>query len=63
MKVEYISHEEATIRHFIEDPDFADYVMSEVIADGDEEEILRFQNWYNEAKARTFGTVTNAATA
>ena len=49
----FITHKEATIRHFMEDPEFADYLMSEVFAEGNQNEIKRFQAWYNEAKSRS----------
>ena len=48
----YITHEEAMIRSFMEEPEFADYLMSEILADGDANEIKRFQDWYNEAQRR-----------
>lgn len=48
-----ISHEEATIRSFIRDPQYADYYLQSVIADGDKDEIAEVQAWYNEAKTRT----------
>lgn len=54
MKVGYITHEEATIQHFIEEPEFANYLLSEVKQDGDKEEIAYFQNLYNEAKRRAY---------
>lgn len=48
-----ITHDEATIRSFVRDPDFADYYLNEVLADGDAEEIQQVQNWYDAAKSRT----------
>ena len=48
-----ITHEEATIRSFIRDPEYADFYLQAVIADGDPNEIVETQAWYNEAKART----------
>lgn len=53
MITDAISHEEAVIQHFMEDPEFADLYLSTVQADGDEEEIAGVQAWYDEAKART----------
>ena len=53
MKVGFITHEESTIQHFMEEPEFADYLMNNVIADGDEKEIAYFQSLYDEAKARS----------
>ena len=54
MEIGFITHEEATIKSFIKDPEFADYLMSEVLRDGDEKEIAHFQKLYDEAKARAF---------
>ncbi len=48
-----IPHDEATIRSFIRDPEFAEYYLNSVIADGDEEEIREVQAWYDEAKIRS----------
>ena len=47
-----ISHDEATIRSFVRNPEFAEYYLQSVLTDGDEKEIHRVQEWYNEAKAR-----------
>ena len=52
MKVGYITHEEATIRSFMRNPEYAEHLLSVVVADGDEEEIAYFQNLYDEAKMR-----------
>ena len=49
----YITHEEATIKSFIKDPEFADYLMLEVLKDGDKNEIMHFQRLYDEARARS----------
>ena len=59
----YITHEEATIRSFMRDPEFADGLMSEILKDGDKEEIAHFQALYDEAKSRTYGTVRELAMA
>lgn len=48
-----ISHDEATIRSFMRDPEYADFYLQTVRADGDAQEIAEVQDWYNEAKART----------
>lgn len=48
-----IDHDEATIQSFIHDPDYADYYLQTVIADGDAEEISEVQAWYDEAQRRT----------
>ena len=47
-----ISHDEATIRSFVRDPEYAEYYLQAVLADGDAEEIAEVQCWYDEAKAR-----------
>ena len=54
MKIEVstISHEEAMIRHFMEDPEFAEFYLKEVMADGSLNEIRRTQQRVEEAKAR-----------
>ncbi len=66
MITDTIPHEEAVIRHFIEDPEFADLYLNTVLADGDDYEIQRVQSWYDEAKARTqklgyWGSIVNNA--
>ena len=48
-----ITHDEATIRSFMRDPEYADYYLQTVTADGDTDEIAEVQAWYDEAKART----------
>ena len=53
MKIGYVTHEESTIQNFMEEPEFADYLMNEVIADGDDEEIAYFQSLYDEARERS----------
>ena len=52
MIISTISHEEATIRHFIEDPSYANLYLQTVLADGDTEEIEEVKGWINEARAR-----------
>ena len=52
VKVGYISHDEAMIQNFIEEPDYADFYLDSVLADGDTDEIALVQSWYDEAKAR-----------
>ena len=49
-----IDHEEATIRSFIRDPEYASYLLTEVKQDGDKEEVAYFQNLYDEAKRRAY---------
>ena len=64
MEIGYITHEEATINSFMRDPEFADYLLSEVLRDGDKDEIAHFQHLYDEAKARAFTVpVLEAVTA
>ena len=48
-----ISHDEAMIRSFVRDPDYADYYLKTVIADGDNDEICDVQAWYDAAKLRS----------
>lgn len=55
-----ITHEESTIHLFMEDPEFADYLMNEVLADGDTHEIAHFQALYDEAQARLMGLAAEA---
>ena len=52
MIVSTISNDEATIRSFMRDPEFAEYLMKEVIADGDISEIREFKSLVDEARAR-----------
>lgn len=52
MSASYITQDESMIRVFMEDPEFAEYFLSEIERDGDEYEILSVTNWYNEAKSR-----------
>ena len=59
----YVTHEESMIEMFIEDPEYADHLMSEVLRDGDENEIAYFQSLYDEAKMRAFNGVGEFATA
>lgn len=64
-----ISHDEAMIDSFIRNPDFADYYLRAVKADGDNDEIRDVQAWYDEAKSRSSGLgyweniIDNAKTA
>lgn len=52
MKISYVTHDEAVIRHFMEDPEFAKSYLREVLADGDPEEISEVKGWIDEARAR-----------
>ena len=53
MTTDCIDHEKATIRSYMRDPEFAEYMLQEAIADRDSEAITRIQRRINEAKART----------
>lgn len=52
MKIGYVTHDEAMIKSFVRDPEFADYYLKTVLAEGDSEEIADVQSWYDEAKTR-----------
>lgn len=47
-----IKHDEAMIRHFAEDPEFAELYISAVESDGDEREINIVRSWKKEADRR-----------
>ena len=47
-----ITHDEAVIQHFVEDPELADLYLQTVLKDGDAAEIAEVQSWYNEAQSR-----------
>ena len=47
-----ISHDEATIRSFVRNPEFAEFYLNSVLEDGDEDEIRDVREWYNEAQKR-----------
>ncbi len=55
MIISTISNEEATIRSFMRDPEFAEYFLKDVIADGNLEEIREVKEWIDEARARVRG--------
>ena len=52
MSVGYVTHDETMIETFMEDPEYAEHLLEEVMKDGDEKEIAYFQNLCNEAKKR-----------
>ena len=52
MKISTISHEEATIRSFVRDPEFAEFFLKTVMDDGDINEIREAKSWVEEARAR-----------
>ncbi len=47
-----IDNDEATIQSFMRNPEFAEYLFREVVADGDIDEIREFKGLIDEAKAR-----------
>ncbi len=47
-----IDNDEATIQSFMRDPEFAEYLFREVVADGDAEEIHEFGELIATARAR-----------
>ena len=49
----FTTHDEAMIKTFMEEPNYAQLYLDEVLKDGDCNEIQRVQEWYNEAKKRT----------
>lgn len=50
----YISHEEAMIKHFAEDPELAQIMLQDAINEGDISEIRLIQKRINEAKSRSY---------
>ena len=63
MITSYITHDEAMIKSFMEDPEYAEELLKDVLTDGNDYEIQRVQSWYDEAKARTYRTVRELAMA
>ena len=49
-----VDHEEATIRSYMRDPKFADYMLQEAIAEGDTAEEQKIRRRINEAKSRKY---------
>jgi len=47
------SFDESMIELFMEEPEYAEELLNDVLADGNEYEISRVQEWYDEAKARS----------
>ena len=47
-----IRHDEAMIRHFVEDPEFAELYISAVESDGDARELSIVRKWKKEAEQR-----------
>lgn len=60
MKIGYDTLDDVMVRQFTENPEFAEFYLSEVLKDGSNYEIQRTQYWYNEAKARNLDLVLQA---
>ena len=56
----FITHDEAMIRHLIEDPDLAEIMLDDAEADEDFNKINQVKYWINEAKARSLEPVVMA---
>ena len=52
--------EESMTEILMGDPEFAEGLLSDVLADGDEKEIAYFQNIYDEARLRMMPEAVNA---
>ena len=52
MSVGYATHDETMIETFMEEPEYAEDLLNDVLADGNDYEISRVQFWYDEAKKR-----------
>ena len=46
-------HEEAVIQHFMEDPELAEIMLQDTLADGDDVEVQKIQRRIQEATKRT----------
>ena len=57
MKISYITHDEAMIQSFMEDPGYAEFYLDEVLSDGDMREIRAVEGWIEEARARSRAAV------
>lgn len=55
-----VSHEEAVVRHFMEDPELGEIMLQDAIADGDIDEIRRVQRRIKEAKSLLYWSATVA---
>lgn len=53
MSVGYVTHDETMIETFMEEPEYANELLNDVLTDGDDYEIQRVQSWINEAKSRS----------
>ena len=50
--IDTISHDEAVIQHFIEDPELAEIMLEDAVAEGDTLEVQKIQRRIKEAKNR-----------
>ena len=50
--IDTISHEEAVIQHFTEDPELAEIMLDDALSEGDSIEVEKIQRRMSEAKAR-----------
>ena len=48
------SYDESMIERFMEEPEYADELLNDVLADGSDYEIQRVKFWYDEAKRRSY---------
>ena len=48
------SYDESMIETFMEEPEYADELLNDVLADGSDYEIQRVKSWYDEAKRRSY---------
>lgn len=48
------SYDESMIERFMEEPEYADELLNDVLADGSDYEIQRVKSWYDEAKRRAY---------
>ena len=60
MNIGYITHEEATIQSFMRDPEFAEYMLQDAIAEGDFIEVRKIQRRIDEARARMYEMAAQA---
>ena len=51
-KIGFVTHEEAVIQHFVEDPELAEIMLQDALAEGDNTEVEKIQRRIKEAKKR-----------
>lgn len=63
MIVSCVSHEEAVIQHFVEDPELAEMMLQDAITEGDLNEVQKIQRRIDAAKSRMgyWGSVVDNA--